>query len=147
MRRLSKTEEYFLNCYTINQKTNCWEWAGVIHSTGYGQININCRSIYAHIYFYTLKVGLIPSDSELHHRCNNKLCVNTEHLEIVSHRQNMLEFTKQQTHCKQGHLLSLENCYTNNKGWRICKICMRRRNQVCYLKRREAIKRVSEVSS
>lgn len=146
MRRLSKTEEYFLTCYTINQKTGCWEWTEVVHPTGYGMINVKGKSIYAHRYFYILKVGLIPPNYELHHKCNNKLCVNIEHLEIVNHKQNMLEFTKQLTHCKQGHLLSIENCYTNKKGWRICKICMNCRNQVCYLKRREAIRRTQEVS-
>jgi hypothetical protein len=47
------------------------------------------RTVYVHRYLYLLAKGPIPSGLELDHLCGNKRCCNPDHLEAVTHRENM----------------------------------------------------------
>lgn len=67
--------------------TPCWLWAGTVKSHGYGQAG---RSARAHRYVYEQLVGPIPDGMVLDHLCCRKTCVNPEHLEAVSQRENVL---------------------------------------------------------
>lgn len=63
----------------------------------------------------------------LDHLCGITRCINPEHLEPVTNRENILRgkgiATKniQKTHCKHGHLLK-DNVYIFRTS-RICKTC------------------------
>lgn len=73
----------------------CWVWGGAIFKeSGYGQIRITTKKYHsklrrAHIVSYETFVGEVPKNLELDHLCRNKLCINPEHLEPVSHYENM----------------------------------------------------------
>ncbi|MDX3666962.1 HNH endonuclease signature motif containing protein [Streptomyces europaeiscabiei] len=60
---------------------------------GYGQFFINKRPYLAHRVAYTRLVGPIPPGLELDHSyakgCRSKLCVNTDHLEPITHAENV----------------------------------------------------------
>lgn len=62
------------------------------------------------------------------HLCENKKCVNPEHLEFVTAAQNVLRngspsaLNKVKTHCSQGHALSGENLYVH-RNKRYCRAC------------------------
>lgn len=62
----------------------CWIWQGAPTTYGYGQITINRISYKVHRLAYELLVGPVSADMTLDHLCLNKLCVNPEHLEIVT---------------------------------------------------------------
>ena len=85
-----------------------------------------CANITA-LVVYALLVGEIPAGLELDHLCRVRECVNPQHLEAVTHHENMLrsrEATK--THCKHGHEFTPENTYTYQRGvgiQRCCKTC------------------------
>jgi hypothetical protein len=66
--------------------TPCWVWQGHIAKTGYGKT----RDVAAHRYYYQKYKGAIPEGYVVHHRCNNKPCVNPAHLEAVTPSQNAL---------------------------------------------------------
>jgi len=90
------------------------------------------RSKRAHRVSYELFVGPIPDGKMLHHICNIRLCVNYEHLEPVTHKENMfrskgLLHYAPPTHCDEGHELTTENMYeyASSEGYpqRRCRTC------------------------
>ena len=83
---VNKFERYF------NKDGNCWLWKGTIHA-GYGRYCVKTdkghRYVSAHRYSYELYIGKIPEKLVINHLCNNTSCVNPEHLEAVTQKQNI----------------------------------------------------------
>lgn len=71
------------------QDNGCWLWTGAKNPTGYGHLSINYQDWYAHRLAYALWVGELDPALELDHLCNVRLCVNPEHLQQVSHKDNI----------------------------------------------------------
>lgn len=67
----------------------CWRWRGSIQANGYGRFRANGKTTYAHRAAYALFVGPIPDGLGLDHLCRNRWCVNPEHLEPVTQRENI----------------------------------------------------------
>jgi hypothetical protein len=67
----------------------CWEWGGQIGDRGYGRVKAWAKKRRAHIVVWELLRGPIPEGLELDHCCGNKRCVNPEHLEPVTHLENV----------------------------------------------------------
>jgi hypothetical protein len=84
----SKTRKKFREKVRV-QKDGCWVWTGLRHPKGYGQFNAAGQSKYAHRYFYEFLNGHVPEGFELHHVCRNKSCVRPDHLECVTHGENI----------------------------------------------------------
>jgi hypothetical protein len=107
--------------------TGCWFWTGALRE-GYGlyseRVNGKTRSQNAHRAVYRALVGEIPSALQLDHLCRVRCCVNPDHLEPVTQRENILrgqgvaaEHAKRTT-CKNGHQLVWD-------GWqRRCLPCI-----------------------
>jgi hypothetical protein len=80
--------------YTVNEETGCWEW-NVLDRDRYGnsiQAKIKGKKtkyIRPHRLSYYVHKGEYPE--LVRHLCNNKSCVNPDHLESGSHRQNGLD--------------------------------------------------------
>jgi hypothetical protein len=80
--------------YIINQNTGCWEWQRHIGNSGYalftpkGMSKNNRKTMLAHRYFYEKNKGPIPEDYVLDHLCGVRRCVNPNHLEIVTQKEN-----------------------------------------------------------
>ena len=77
----------------------CWIWIGELNRNGYGRIKIFGKRLMAHRVIYELLVGAIPERLVLDHLCKNRCCVNPNHLEPVTvkentHRGNALLFIK-----------------------------------------------------
>lgn len=70
--------------------TPCWVWAHPIYKPhGYGKVTIRGRKQNAHRAFWLQERGAVPEGRELDHLCHNKACINPEHLEPVTHAENM----------------------------------------------------------
>ena len=124
-------------CAYIEITETCWLWTGSRTATGYGTFTLRtgvARS--AHRYAYEVMVGSIPEGLELDHLCRVRHCVNPDHLEPVTHAENMRRavsprgldnWNGAKTHCPNGHPYNGANLY-EYRGRRYCKAC--RREQV-----------------
>jgi hypothetical protein len=86
-----------------HQEDGCIEWTGFTTDKGYGVFGIHTDNfqhcaVKAHRFAYALAHGFnkLPVGTDttqkrnvLHHKCENKSCVNPVHLEVVSDRWNL----------------------------------------------------------
>ncbi|WP_088256981.1 HNH endonuclease signature motif containing protein [Fimbriiglobus ruber] len=70
--------------------TGCWIWQGASTTLGYGQIWKKGKNILAHRAVFEMFKYAVPKGFELDHLCRNKSCVNPQHLEVVTHSENLL---------------------------------------------------------
>lgn len=73
--------------YTVTDK-GCWEWTGATKLGGYGHIAPYKGSTSAHRASYMFHKGEIPAGMLVLHDCDNRLCINPEHLRLGDHTDN-----------------------------------------------------------
>lgn len=133
----------------IDKSDNCWLWAGAIDKAGYGRMGVGGKVLYTHRLSYEFYVGPIPEGLHIDHICRVRSCLNPDHLEPVTCRENArrgntgeLSGAKQRakTHCPQGHPYDETNTYVDpNNGSRTCRKCHAERERRSQVKRRAAM--------
>lgn len=121
----------------------CWRWMRTLGHNGYGQFGMNRRHVYAHRAAYMLFIGPIPAGMQVDHICHtidlsckagdeclHRRCVNPDHLELVTPRENQLRghgtfaaINSVKTHCPAGHPYDEKNTHYNYDGSRTCRKC------------------------
>jgi hypothetical protein len=118
--------------------SGCHLWLGAVNESGYGKIDSGGRrgrTLKAHVVAYELAKGPVPPGLELDHLCRVPCCVNPDHLEPVTRRENTIrgdcpEVTRKRfaarLYCVNGHELKAENVRVERAGAyfrRRCRKC------------------------
>lgn len=104
------------------QNGDCKEWTGACRSNGYGVTVYKGTGTTTHRVMYELIHGEVNPDMEIDHTCNNRKCINPDHLQLVDHKTNMLLARNRRKTCKKGHEWNEKNTY-EYKGGRFCRKC------------------------
>jgi hypothetical protein len=112
----------------VEDTTGCWLWMRRVTKDGYGLTVFKGCTVFAHRHSYRLFKGPIPAGLMLDHLCRTPRCINPDHLEPVTPRENMRRGEipwaniARTGRCKRGHPFSGNNVYLW-RGVRACRTC------------------------
>lgn len=122
----------------VQTPTGCWDWQGNADTKGYALFSYRGKCRRAIRVSFQLFIGPIPDGLQLDHLCRNHACVNPNHVEPVTSRENLMRGKTRaaenaaKTHCLRGHPLSGDNLYLRKRVSgdvirfeRFCRQCMR----------------------
>lgn len=112
--------------------TGCWLWTEALNRKGYGVTTHNGIVRGAHRVLWEIVNGPVPDGMQPDHKCRVRCCINPDHLEVVTPRENVMRGESfmsaraRATHCARGHPFDATNTYIPpGRHRRICRTCIK----------------------
>lgn len=115
----------------VEKTDHCWIWAAHKSRIGYGQFWFSNTNMSAHRFIWIAENGPIPSGLIIDHLCRNRGCVRTEHMELVTAKENTYRgngpagINHRVIECPLGHPYEGRNLTFTKQGTRVCMACRR----------------------
>lgn len=98
-------DQFFDRVEIEDSSDPCWRWTGSLSPQGHGQLRITRKDENVNYKGHRLALQLIgvnvPKGYDAHHVCENRWCVNPDHLQVLGHGEHRrLHFGDT---CKNGH--------------------------------------------
>lgn len=95
----------------VRRVNDCLLWQAQLDEHKYGRFFDGTKGRPAHRFYYETMRGEVPKDLELDHLCRVPHCVNPDHLEPVTHRENDIRGVEARKGdrplCSAGHFLDM----------------------------------------
>ena len=88
MPKREPTLDRFLRKFMVSE-SGCHQWTAATQKDGYAIISDAGKPVLAHRWSYQHFIGPIPDGLTVNHRCRNRPCVNPDHLELLTHADNV----------------------------------------------------------
>lgn len=118
-------EEKLLNDVWIIPN-GCWVKPVNEHNNGYSRISLGRARgyCYSHIVAHEQWIGPVPTGKVVMHKCDNRACINPQHIKLGTQAENMQDMKNKgralKDMCYQGHPLIR---YIDKNGYSRCVTC------------------------
>ena len=115
----------------VSRSGECLLWIGSKDGCGYGMFYLDGKIVRAHRFNWERINGPIPAGMVTDHLCRVRACVDPDHIELVTPRENTLRgygvgmLNAAKTECQKGHPFVVSNLVKTGNGTRRCRTCCR----------------------
>lgn len=97
------SKESDIDTGNLELKTKCQLWIGHVHKSGYGEIRFLKKNMRSSRFSWMIS-NKRDADKKLvcRHKCKNRSCVNPDHLEMGTQKENMKDAAKRDHTCISG---------------------------------------------